>query len=162
MAYDDVKEFRGRAYTGMAVGGEHAWIYPDGLWRETKVEPEKWTFTFESIKRRERSAPVGSGVPVGTQYHWYVLAHQRVRKLDADTYATFMEGVKHKVAHRRPNWRRWSTELPGRPSEPERLLAILEAAAAELREAAARDRPAAIETFAEPKPEELARTDADL
>jgi hypothetical protein len=29
-------------------------------------------------------APEGSGVPVGTEYHWYVLAHQNVRKLNAN------------------------------------------------------------------------------
>jgi len=25
MAYDDLKEFEGEAYTGMAVGGRHVW-----------------------------------------------------------------------------------------------------------------------------------------
>lgn len=141
MAYDDVKEFQGRAYTGMAVGGEHAWVYPEGRWRERKVAPDEWAFTFESIKRRERSAPEGSGVPVGTRYHWYILAHQRVRKVDADKYETLMEGAKHKVAHMRPNWLRWSTELPGRESERERLVAILEATLAGLREEPAEEWP---------------------
>ncbi|HYS71321.1 MAG TPA: hypothetical protein VEM95_02765 [Thermoplasmata archaeon] len=131
MGYDDVKEFRGRAYTGMPVGGEHSWIYPDARWKERKVAPDRWEFTLESIKRREQHAPDGSGAPVGTEYHWYILAHQRVRKVDADTYTTFMEGVKHKVAHRRPNWRRWSTEIPGRRTERETVVGILEAALAE-------------------------------
>lgn len=27
-----------------------------------------------------------SGVPVGTAYHWYILAHQNVTKLDANDY----------------------------------------------------------------------------
>src|SRR2546422_5386940 len=48
-------------------------------------------FTFSSIKQRERSAPPGSGVPVGTQYHWYILAHQRVRKIDANSYTTLID-----------------------------------------------------------------------
>ena len=133
MAYDDVKEHEGRTYAGMPVGGEHIWDYPDGRWHERKVDPERWDFTFRSTKRRTRPAPEGSGAPVGTEYHWYMLAHQRVRKLDADTYATFMEGVKHKVAHKRPHWHRWSSEYPGRPSERERVLGILDAAAAQLR-----------------------------
>src|SRR5438128_584650 len=68
MAYDDLKEFEGETYTGVAVGGEHTWLYPNGLWRETKVAPDRWDFTFSSLKERERSAPPGSGVPVGTQY----------------------------------------------------------------------------------------------
>src|SRR2546426_8454139 len=75
----------GETYSGMAVGGEHTWLYPNGLWKETKVAPDRWDFTFSSLKERERSAPPGSGVPVGTQYHWYILAHQRVRKIDADS-----------------------------------------------------------------------------
>lgn len=133
MAYDDVKTFQGETYTGMAVGGEHAWVYPNGLWRETKVTPGAWTFTFASIKERERPAPDGSGVPVGTRFHWYILAHQVVRKIDADTYQTFMSGVKHKVAHKRPSWRRWSCEYPDQPSERERVARILKEELARVR-----------------------------
>jgi hypothetical protein len=96
------------------------------LWHETKVAPDKWEFTFASRKERERSAPAGSGVPVGTQYHWYILAHQRVRKIDADSYTTFMSGLKYKVAHKRPAWHKWSCEYPEQPSEREKLTTILE------------------------------------
>jgi len=134
MAYDDLKEYEGEVYTGMAVGGEHTWIYPNGLWRERKVAPDRWEFTFASLKERERSAPEGSGVPPGTQYHWYILAHQRVRKIDADTYHTFMSGLKYKVAHKRPHWRKWSCEYPDQPSERERVAAILEDALSRLQE----------------------------
>ena len=133
MAYDDLKEFEGETYSGMSVGGEHSWIYPNGLWRETKITPDKWTFTFASLKERERSAPDGSGVPPGTQYHWYILAHQRVRKIDADTYHTFMSGVKHKVAHKRPAWRKWSCDYPDQPSESDRIASILHEALDEVR-----------------------------
>src|SRR5712692_1526396 len=136
MAYDDLKEFEGETYTGVAVGGEHTWLYPNGLWRETKVAPGRWDFTFQSIKERERSAPPGSGVPVGTQYHWYILAHQRVRKIDADSYTTLMSGVKYKVAHKRPHWRKWSSEYPDQPSETEKLMHVLEETLARLRESA--------------------------
>jgi hypothetical protein len=141
MAYDDLKEFEGETYTGVAVGGEHTWLYPNGLWKETKVAPDRWDFTFNSIKERERSAPPGSGVPVGTQYHWYILAHQRVRKLDADSYTTFMSGVKHKIAHKRPHWRKWSSEYPEQASETDKLIAIFEEALAGLRESTSRGPP---------------------
>jgi hypothetical protein len=134
MAYDDLKEFEGETYTGAAVGGEHTWLYPNGLWRETKVAPDRWDFTFQSIKERERSAPPGSGVPVGTQYHWYILAHQRVRKIDADSYTTLMSGVKYKIAHKRPHWRKWSSAYPDQPSETEKLINVLEETVARLRE----------------------------
>ena len=133
MAYDDLKEFHGQEYTGMSVGGQHSWIYPNGLWRERKVAPDRWEFTFESLKQRERSAPAGSGVPPNTQYHWYVLAHQRVRKIDEDSYATFMSGAKYKVAHKRPHWRKWSCEYPEQEPEREKVIAILEATLTRLR-----------------------------
>jgi len=132
MAYDDLKEFEGHSYTGMSVGGEHEWVYPHGVWRERKVAPDRWEFTFSSLKRRARSAPSGSGVPPHTQYHWYVLADQRVRKIDEDSYETLMTGVKHKIAHKRPHWRKWSSEYPDQPSVRERVLAVLEATISEM------------------------------
>ena len=145
MAFDDLKTCNGRAYSGMSVGGTHEWEYPDGIWRERKVAPDRWTFTFRSAKRRMRKAPEGSGALPGTQYHWFILAHQRVRKLDQDTYATVMEGIKFKVAHRRPHWRRWSTEYPDQEPEREVLIRILEEQLAELKTGVAekpgRERP---------------------
>jgi hypothetical protein len=134
MAYNDLKDFSGQRYTGMSVGGEHAWLYPNGRWRERKVAPDRWEFTFSSLKERERSAPEGSGVPTGTQFHWYLLAHQRVRKIDKDSYTTFMEGLKYKVAHKRPHWRKWSDEYPDQRPERERVMEILERELAALRE----------------------------
>ena len=74
-----------------------------------------------------------SGVPPGTQYHWYIMAHQRVRKLDQDAYETFMEGVKYKVAHKRPHWRGWSTDYPDQEPERAVLIRILEEQLAELK-----------------------------
>jgi hypothetical protein len=126
VAYDDLKQHEGRLYSGMAVGGRHVWEYTGGLWDERKAAPDRWDFTFSSVKRRTRSAPDGSGVPPGTQYHWYILAHQKVRKLDADAYETFMEGQKYKVAHRRPHWRGWSTEYPDNEPEAAVVARILE------------------------------------
>jgi len=133
VSYDDIKQFNGQKYTGMSVGGRHVWEYPNGLWDERKVAPDKWSFTFSSVKRRARSAPEGSGVPPGSQYHWYIMAHQRVRKLDQDAYETFMEGVKYKLAHKRPHWRAWSSEYPGNRPEREVLIDILEQALAGLK-----------------------------
>lgn len=142
MAYDDVKEFRGERYTGMPVGGQHRWVYPHGVWRERKVAPDRWEFTFSSMKERERAAPPNSGAARDTQYHWYILGHQRVRKIDDDTYSTFMSGVKHKIAHKRPHWRKWSSQYPDQASERERVATILEAALGQLRgEGVSEDKP---------------------
>ena len=126
MSFDDLKEFNGQSHSGMAVGGSHSWRYTDAIWREQKVAPDRWEFTFKSKKRRGQAAPPGSGVPPDTLYHWYLLAHQRVRKIDEDTYATFMSGLKYKIAHKRPYWRRWSCEYPDQASERDRVIEVLE------------------------------------
>jgi hypothetical protein len=138
--YNAFKEFEGRRYTGMRVGRGHRWRYDAGDWKETKITPDKWEFTYAVQKRRAGRAPEGSGVPVGTEYHWYILAHQNVRKLDANTYTTAMAGVKYKLAHKRADQGRWSATDR---AQRKRLIATLEEMIDELRrEVAAPSRPA--------------------
>lgn len=108
-SYDQFKEFEGKKYTGMRVGRTHKWYYDKGEWKEKKVTPDKWQFTFNVTKRRAGHAPEGSGVPVGTEYHWYILANQIVKKLDANKYTTSMLGLKYKLAHKRADSDRWSS-----------------------------------------------------
>ena len=125
--YDELKQHGGRTYSGMKVGRTHVWDYPDGRWRERKVTPDLWQFNFASSKSRKgRGAPEGSGVPVDTEYHWFIQAHQFVRKLDANTYETYMEGLKHKLAHRRATAHTWSTGSSKQRTEQARLIAVLE------------------------------------
>src|ERR1044072_3551258 len=85
-SYNAFKEFEGKQYTGMQIGRSHAWFYDKGEWKETKVSPDKWEIQYKVIKRRKGKAPEGSGVPVGTEYHWYIPAHQTAVKLDANSY----------------------------------------------------------------------------
>lgn len=106
--YDQFKEFEGRRYTGMKIGRSHKWYYDQGEWKEKKVTPDLWEFTYAVTKRRAGRAPEGSGVPVGTAYHWYIAAHQIVRKLNANDYTTSMTGLKFKVAHQRADRDSWS------------------------------------------------------
>jgi hypothetical protein len=106
--YNQFKVFEGRKYTGMKVGGRHKWHYEKGEWNEKKVTPDRWEFNYAVPKRRAGHAPPGSGVPVGTEYHWYILAHQNVRKLDENTYSTSMTGLKYKLAHKRAGKETWS------------------------------------------------------
>lgn len=121
--YNEFKEFEGKKYTGMKVGGRHKWYYEQGEWKEKKVAPDRWEFVYAAPKRRAGHAPEGSGVPVGTEYHWYILAHQNVRKLDADTYATAMTGIKYKLAHKRADKESWSASDR---AQRKRLIAILQ------------------------------------
>jgi hypothetical protein len=106
--YNKFKTFEGRRYTGMKVGRGHKWYYNRGEWKEKKITPDLWEFTYATPKRRAGNAPEGSGVPVGTEYHWYIAAHQNVRKLDANDYTTSMSGLKFKVAHKRAGNDKWS------------------------------------------------------
>jgi hypothetical protein len=108
VSYNRYKTFEGRQYTGMAIGRGHTWYYDQGEWKETKVAPDRWEFTYAVTKRRKGKAPEGSGAPVGTEYHWYILAHQIVRKLNANDYTTSMSGLKYKLAHKRFDRESWS------------------------------------------------------
>jgi hypothetical protein len=107
--YNEFKVFEGRKYTGMRVGGRHKWYYEKGEWNEKKIAPDRWEFTYAVPKQRAGHAPPGSGVPLGTEYHWYILAHQNVRKLDENTYTTAMTGLKYKLAHKRAGRDAWSS-----------------------------------------------------
>jgi hypothetical protein len=108
VTYDQFKEFEGQRYTGMKVGRSHKWYYDKGEWHETKITPDLWELSYAVTKRRAGKAPEGSGVPVGTAYHWYIFAHQNVRKLNEDDYTTSMTGLKLKLAHKRADTDKWS------------------------------------------------------
>jgi hypothetical protein len=108
-SYNRFKEFEGRKYTGMKIGRSHKWYYDKGEWKETKVTPDLWRINYAVNKRRAGRAPEGSGVPVGTEYHWYIVAHQNVCKLNANDYATSLAGLKFKIAHKRASAGAWST-----------------------------------------------------
>lgn len=111
-SYNEFKQFEGRQYTGMAIGRSHHWDYDAGDWKETKITPDLWEISYAVTKRRRGHAPEGSGVPVGTAYHWYILAHQNVKKLNANDYTTAMSGLKFKLAHKRADKDKWSVKAP--------------------------------------------------
>jgi hypothetical protein len=121
--YNEFKEFEGRRYTGMRVGRSHKWNYDPGVWKETKVTPDEWQISYAVTKRRAGRAPEGSGVPVGTAYHWYVLAHQNVTKLNANDYSTSLTGMKFKLAHLRAGKGTWSASTQ---AQRRRLIKILQ------------------------------------
>lgn len=74
--YNALKSFKGQVYSGMAIGGSHTWNYDEGTWKETKEKPDLWNVDYQTTKRRSRKAPKGTGAPVGTEYHWLIVAHQ--------------------------------------------------------------------------------------
>ncbi len=120
--YNEYKEFEGQQYTGMKIGRSHKWYYDKGEWKETKITPDLWEISYAVTKRRAGKAPEGSGVPVGTEYHWYILAHQNVRKLNANDYTTTLTGLKFKLAHKRAEKAKWSTSAK---SQKKRLVKLM-------------------------------------
>src|SRR5687768_7744906 len=106
--YNEFKQFEGQQYTGMKIGRSHKWYYDKGEWKETKISPDDWKIHYAVTKRRAGKAPEGSGVPVGTEYNWYILAHQNVKKLNANDYSTELTGIKYKLAHKRADKPTWS------------------------------------------------------
>jgi len=94
------------------IGHGHHWHYDEGDWKETKISPDLWEISYAVTKRRVGHAPEDSGAPVGTEYHWYILAHQSARKLNANDYETKMTGLKFKIAHKRADKSKWSARSP--------------------------------------------------
>jgi hypothetical protein len=125
-SYDKLKKYDGKVYTGMLIGGTHNWQYPNGKWVETKVAPDKWEFTFDSQKVRNRPAGDNTGAAKGTTYHWYIIADQLATKLNNDSYETSMTGMKFKIGHRRPYWRMFSYDYDDQLSYREMVIRVLE------------------------------------
>ena len=109
-SYNKPKDFEGRQYTGMAIGRTHHWNYDKADWKE-------WEFAYSTMKRRTGHAPEGSGVPVGTGYHWFIIAHQFVEKQNANDYTTQMVGLKLKLAHKRADKGKWNASANSRRKE---------------------------------------------
>ena len=124
-SYNELKDYGGKKYTGMAIGGKHSWKYDDGIWNEIKVTPDKWKFEFSCAKNRMHQAPAGTGALDKTEFHWYIIADQKVVKKDANTYDTQMKGSKFKIGHKRPNWKNWSYKYKHESYE-DKIIAILE------------------------------------
>jgi hypothetical protein len=120
--YDRFKEFEGRRYTGMKIGRGHKWHYDPGVWSEKKITPDEWEVNYSVTKRRAGKAPEGSGVPVGTQYHWYIIAHQVVSKLNANDYSTALTGLKFKLAHKRADKATWSASTKAQRKKAVQIL----------------------------------------
>jgi hypothetical protein len=130
-SYNKFKEFGGKGYTGMSVGRSHKWYYDKGEWRDNKITPDLWSISYAVKKRRAGHAPKGSGASVGTDYHWFILAHQNVEKLNADDYSTVMTGLKFKLAHKRAGNEKWNTSAK---TQRKHLISFLEEMISQLKQ----------------------------
>ena len=135
VSYNEFKEYEGQRYTGMKIGRSHKWCYDPGEWKETKITPDLWQISYAVNKRRAGRAPEGSGVPLGTEYHWYVLAHQNVAKQTANDYTTSLTGLKFKIAHKRAGSEKWSATPR---TQRKRMIMFLKSVIADLEKQSAR------------------------
>jgi len=110
-SYEAIKNYNGKQYVGMQIGRSHKWYYDKGEWKDKKITPDLWEIRYEVTKRRAGKAPKGSGAPIGTGYHWYIMAHQEVLKLNEDDYSTVLSGLKYKIAHKRAAKGSWSASV---------------------------------------------------
>ncbi len=131
-SYNRYKQHQGKQYSGMPVGRAHKWYYDRGEWRERKITPDEWEISYQTTKRRAARAPEKSGAPVGTEYNWLIVSHQRVDKLDANSYMTCMEGKKFKVAHKRTSKDKWNAS---ERAQRKKVIQYLEQMIEELKEA---------------------------
>jgi hypothetical protein len=136
VSYNEFKEYEGQRYTGMKIGRGHKWYYDQGEWKEKKITPDLWQVNYAVTKRRAGRAPEGSGVPVGTEYHWYVLAHQNVAKQNANDYTTSLTGLKFKIAHKRAGSEKWSATPR---TQRKRMITFLRSVLADLEKQSARE-----------------------
>lgn len=130
--YDRLKQHQGKGYSGMRIGRSHKWYYDQGEWRERKLSPDEWEISYQTTKRRAARAPEESGAPVGTEYNWLIVSHQRVDKLDANSYLTCLEGKKFKVAHKRASQNAWNAS---EKAQRKKVIQYLEQMIQELKEA---------------------------
>jgi len=150
VSYNEFKDYEGQRYTGMKIGRSHKWYYDQGEWKEKKITPDLWQIGYAVSKRRAGRAPEGSGVPVGTEYHWYIVAHQNVTKQTANDYTTSLTGLKFKIAHKRADSGKWSATPR---TQRKRMIAFLRSVLTELEKQSDRAGTAiaARETTAAPK-----------
>jgi hypothetical protein len=100
----------------------HHWNYDGGDWKESRITPDLWEFSYAVTKRRVGPAPDYSAVPAGTEYHWYILAHQTAIKRNANDFDTRMTGLKFKLAQKRSPRGKWSASGP---TQRKHLIAFL-------------------------------------
>lgn len=93
---------------GMKVGYGHVWKYSSGIWKETKISPKAWRFTYSNSKRRAgHSAPYGTGMPTGSKLIWKIRANQYAIKTGPNTYKLIMKGKKYMGRWKTPRKKRW-------------------------------------------------------
>lgn len=89
--YKRRKASRRKKSKGVPINYKENWKYI-GRWKEKKVAPRKWRFTFVATKRRK--AKTYGGLGKGSKGVWLIKAKQYVIKTNRGEYQTKMIGTK--------------------------------------------------------------------
>ena len=68
-----------------------------------------------------------------SQVELVAMVNDELKKVDKDSYETMMRGLKFKVGHRRPYWKKWSYQYPEQDTYSQRIISILEETLAEMK-----------------------------
>lgn len=72
-------------------GYKHNWAY-HGAWKEKKIRPGLWTFTFQATKHR-KAKNIGE-FGIGTTGAWKIQGIQYIKKTGTGKYQTKLIGTK--------------------------------------------------------------------
>ena len=62
---------------------------------------------YQTKRRAGRTAPRGSGMPIGYKLNWYIKAHQYAVKTGPNTYKLIMKGKKYLAGYKKNKDKKW-------------------------------------------------------
>ena len=89
---------KSRFTKGVPIGYKHDWNYSAGRWKESKVAPKTWKFTYSQSKSNRKLKSYTSGPGVGSRIHWKIDANQYALKTKPWKYKLLMKGKKKLVS----------------------------------------------------------------
>lgn len=112
-----LNEFEGAPYAG--VPNSLKWHYGKGNWNESRRSSKCWDISYETIVLKAFESDLK--LPVDSEHHSYILAHQKLIKTRNNTYKVKLEGLKFKLAHKIAG-ENWNTNSSSRKNELIRVL----------------------------------------
>jgi hypothetical protein len=121
---DPFTEMEGMPYTGTL--NKQRFTTGKSTWDESRRNEKTWDILFETVAVKPFEGAVE--LPVGSEHHSYVLAHQTLVKTRKNTYSLKLQGIKFKLAHKQAGGS-WNANALARKNQ---LIKILKTALHEL------------------------------
>ena len=95
-------EFEGKPYNGFPIS--KSWTLGKSDWKESRRGIKTWDISFEADATTNTENDLS--LPIGSEFHSYILAHQKIVKTHKNAYKLKIQGIKFKLAHklRDENW----------------------------------------------------------